>query len=353
MPIIQHLIVDEFGSFIAKKSERLLVTCQGEKRVEAPIMHLETVLVTGKGVSLSSDAVAACAEAGIPIHFLDSRGQPVGSFYSAGLAATVQTRRAQLQAREDGRGLHYALAIAEGKLRNQANLLKYMSKYRKEKQPEVYTAVRLLADEVLDHVVELERLASSIQHGAVDQAVGRTVDDVRGTLLSIEGRGSQKYWQAIGKLMLAEVDWPGRETQGATDPFNSALNYGYGILYSQVERSLVLAGLDPYAGFLHTDRPGKTALVYDAVEEFRQTVVDRTVMAVFNRGTGIELDERGRLTEEARRDLATKVLARLEAAEPYEEKRHPLRAIIQMQARRLAAYLRGERPTYEPFVASW
>ncbi|MBI1298736.1 CRISPR-associated endonuclease Cas1 [bacterium] len=352
MPIVQHLIVDEFGSFIAKKSERLQVTCQGEKRIEAPIMHLETVLVTGRGVSLSSDAVAACAEAGIPIHFLDQRGHPVGSFYSAGLAATVQTRRAQLQARDNERGLNYALAVAEGKLRNQVNLLKYMSKYRKEKQPETYEAVRLLADEVLDHVAELDRLTVQLR-SPLDRAAGRTVDDIRGTLLSIEGRGSQKYWAAIGKLLLAEVGWPGRRTQGATDPFNSALNYGYGILYSQVERALVLAGLDPYAGFVHTDRPGKVALVYDAVEEFRQTVVDRTVMAVFNRGTSVEQDERGRLTESSRRDLAAKVLARLEATESYEEKRHPLRAIVQMQARRLAAYLRGEREHYLPFIAGW
>ena len=41
----------------------------GEKRVEAPLMHLETVLVGGRGVSVSSDAVAACVEAGIPIHW--------------------------------------------------------------------------------------------------------------------------------------------------------------------------------------------------------------------------------------------------------------------------------------------
>lgn len=341
MPIIQHLIVDEFGSFIAKKSGRLRVTCQGEKRAEAPIMHLETVLVTGRGVSLSSDTVAACAEAGIPIHFLDRRGQPVGTFYSAGLTATVQTRRAQLLARDDARGLAFALAAAEGKLRNQANLLKYISKYRKKKAPAVYADVRLLADEVLDHLAELERLN------------GANVDACRGQLLSIEGRGAQKYWQGIGKLLLAAVQWPGRRTQGATDPFNSALNYGYGILYSQVERALVLAGLDPYAGFLHVDRPGKASLVYDAVEEFRQTVVDRTVMAVFNRGTAIDLDERGRLVAEARRDLARKVLARLEAAEPYEGKRHPLRSIIQRQARHLATFLRGERETYEPFIASW
>jgi CRISPR-associated protein Cas1 len=341
MAIIPHLIVEEFGSFIAKKSERLVVTCKGEKRLEAPLMHLETMLVAGRGVSLSSDVVAACAEQGIPIHFLNSRGQPVGSLYSAALTATVQTRRAQLLAREDGRSVAFAKAIAEGKLRNQANLLKYMSKYRKEKQPDLYEEVRLLADEVLDHLAELERLNAE------------RIDDCRGQLLSIEGRAAQKYWQGIGKLLLVDVKWPGRRTQGADDPFNSALNYGYGVLYSQVERALVLAGLDPYAGFVHVDRPGKASLVYDLIEEFRQTAVDRTIMAVFNRGTTVELDERGRLNDATRRGLAEKVLARLDAVELYQDKRHPLRQIIQMQARSLATFLRGDRAEYRPFVASW
>ena len=345
MARIQHLIVDEFGSFVAKHQGRLRVTCQGEPRLDAPIMHLETVLVTGKGVSLSSDVVAACAEEGIPIHFLDSRGQPVGSFYSAGLAATIATRHAQLAARDDGRALAVTLAIAEGKIRNQVNLLKYMSKNRKEKEAELFAAVRRLADEVQDHLAELDRVRL--------EPLYTTLDGCRGHLLSIEGRAAHKYWQAIGKLLLVEAGWPGRVTQGATDSFNSALNYGYGILYSQVERALVLAGLDPYAGFLHTDRPGKPSLVYDMVEEFRQTVVDRTVMALFNRGTAIEMDERGKLTEPARRSLAEKVLARLEAAEAYEEKRHPLRQIIQMQARHLATFLRGERGAYTAFVSTW
>jgi CRISPR-associated protein Cas1 len=179
------------------------------------------------------------------------------------------------------------------------------------------------------------------------------VDDVRGQILSVEGRGAQKYWAGIRHLLLVETEWPGRRSQGAADPVNSALNYGYGILYSQIERSLVLAGLDPYAGFLHVDRPGKSSLVYDAVEEFRQCVVDRTVMAIFNRGMAVTLDEQGRLTEESRRSVAEKVLARLEATERYEEKRHPLRAIIQMQARHLAGFLRGDRATYEPFVGGW
>ncbi len=341
MAIVQHLIVDEYGSFVGKKSERLSVTCQGEKRLEAPIMHLETVLITGRGIGLSSDAVAACAEAGIPIHFLDTTGHPVGSLYSATLTATIQTRRAQLQARDSGRGLAFAKGIATGKIRNQSNLLKYLSKNRREKQPEVYSEVRLLADEVLDHLAELERCA------------GETVDDCRGVLLSIEGRAAQKYWSGVKRLFLTEVDWPGRRTQGADDAVNAALNYGYGILYGQIERALVLAGLDPYAGFLHVDRPGKASLVFDLVEEFRQTVVDRTIIAIFNRAMAVELDEHRRLTETARRSIAEKVLARLDGAEPYEGKRYALRSIIQMQARHLATFLRGERATYEPFVSSW
>ena len=115
--------------------------------------------------------------------------------------------------------------------------------------------------------------------------------------------------------------WPGRETRGATDRFNSALNYGYGILYAKVEQALVLAGLDPYGGFLHADRPGKPSLVLDLIEEFRQTVVDRTIIGMVNKHVAIEQDENDRLTETTRKKIAEKVLERLESSEMYEKKR--------------------------------
>ncbi|NWG16531.1 MAG: hypothetical protein HXY41_07835 [Chloroflexi bacterium] len=37
----------------------------------------------------------------------------------------------------------------------------------------------------------------------------------------------------------------------------------------------------------------------------------------------------------------------------YEGQRHPLRQVIQTQARRLAAFLRGERDDYMPYKAEW
>lgn len=341
MAIIPHLVIEEFGTFISKKSERLVVTCQGEKRLEAPLMHLETVLVSARGVTLSSDAIAACAEGGIPIHVINQRGTPVSSLYSSALTATIETRRAQLLARLDRRGVDFAKASATGKIRNQATLLKYMAKNRRARQPELFDEVRLLADEVNDHLAELERWQ------------GDTVDECRGQLLSTEGRAAQKYWQGIGLLLPAARQWPGRRTQGAQDAVNAALNYGYGILYGAVERSLVLAGLDPYAGFLHVDRPGKPSLVFDLVEEFRQVTVDRTVVAMCNLGMELAQDEQARLMEGTRRTLAEKINARLDSVERYEEKRHPLRSIIQQQARHLAAFLRGERDAYTPFLAAW
>jgi len=350
MTITQHLIVEQFGSFIGKHSERLQVLKDGATLLQAPLLHLESVIIAGRGVSISADAVRECTERGIPIHFVSGTGTPYASLYSAGLTGTVLTRRAQLEAFKDGRGLTAALAFAAGKIQNQCNLLKYMGKYRKETAPEIYEELRRRADEVRDHVLELEQIT---RYPEVREDGRATVDDLRGELLSIEGRAAQRYWAGVKQVLPAELGWPGREGRGATDPVNAALNYGYGILYGQIERALVLAGLDPYAGFVHVDRPGKPSLTLDFIEEFRQPVVDRTIIGLANKGVQFEQDDRKRFTPETTRVLAAKVLDRMESAEPYEGKRHPLRAIVQRQARHLATFLRGERRAYEPFVASW
>jgi CRISPR-associated protein Cas1 len=234
-----------------------------------------------------------------------------------------------------------AKGFAAGKVANQANLLKYMAKYRKASDAELHEAVHAAAEEVRTHTQEIADLT------------GGQVEEIRPQVLSAEGRAASRYWAAVRSLLLVDLGWPGRRTRGATDPLNCALNYGYGVLYSQVERALVLAGLDPYAGYLHADRPGKPSLVLDLIEEFRQTVVDRSVLGLVNKGVSIALDERGRLDEPTRRTLAEKVLARMEAGERYERKKQPLRVILQMQARHVATFVRGDRAEYKPFVARW
>ena len=88
MPIIETLVVEEYGAFVGKKQGRVVVTVKDKTVAEAPLLHLQTIVVASNGVSVSSDVLAACCEEGIPIHFVDSRGRAYASVYSAGLTGT-------------------------------------------------------------------------------------------------------------------------------------------------------------------------------------------------------------------------------------------------------------------------
>ena len=339
------LIVDQFGAYVGKHSERLQVKCKGELLVEAPLLTLDNVLVIGKGISISADALALCAEHGVPVHCVSSRGEPYAALYAAGLGGTVQTRRAQYAAYHDARAA-LAASFAAGKIQNQARLLKYVAKNRREKDPLRYDALQAAASKVEAHQVEVRAWVS----------INRDLNDEtrRAALLSIEGRAAQAYWEGVRELVPPVLGWPGREGRGAADVFNAALNYGYAVLYGQVERAILLAGLDPYAGFIHVDRPGKPSLVLDLIEEFRAPVVDRALLGMLGQGVALQQDVEGRLEMETRRTLATRVLERIEeSSERYEGKRQKLRWILQSQARHVASFLRGERAAYKPFSSGW
>ncbi len=342
------LIADQYGAYVGRHSERIQVTLKRQLLAEAPALFLEQVLIIGKAISISADAVALCAGEGIPIHYLSPRGEPYAALYAAGLGGTVQTRRAQYEAYRDARGIAAAAAFARGKIQNQARLLKYAAKNRREKEPEVYAALHEAERAVQSHLAEIA--AWEIAAGA--QANG--LETLRATLLSAEGRAAQHYWAGLKLLVPGQLNWPGRLGRGARDPFNAALNYGYGVLYGQVERAIVLAGLDPYAGYIHVDRPGKPSLTLDLIEEFRAPIVDRAVLGLVGLGVELKQDEQGWLALDTRRALAERVLARLEeSSERYEGKKQKLRWILQSQARHLGAFLRGDRAAYEPFLMGW
>ena len=335
-----HLIIDTYGAYVGKHSERVVVRVKGEVQQEVPLLQIEHLLVIAGGVSLSSDVIRECTERGIPLNFLSRSGAPYATVIAPELTGTVKTRREQLLAFADERGVALAKAFAAGKLGNQANLVKYMAKYRKRLDRDLYEQVR-------ESSLEIERLAQEVRGLA-----GENVDAVRPQLLNLEGRAGRLYWQAMRELLIANVEWGGRETRGATDLVNSLLNYGYGVLYTQIQQAIILAGLDPYAGFVHVDRSGKTSLVFDLIEEFRQPVVDRTIFALLNKGRDLQIED-GKLADATRRTVADRVLERLEGEEFYEQKKHKLRTIIQSQARHVATFLRGEGRAYQAFVARW
>jgi CRISPR-associated protein Cas1 len=255
------------------------------------------------------------------------------------LTATVITRREQLAAYHDERGLEFARAVVRGKLNNQANLLKYFAKY-----------LRASGAEILPR---MEACIGALEAARRDAArvPGGVIDEARQGFLAIEGRSGKTYWQGVRLLLQDRVPFEGREHRGATDQVNAALNYGYGILYAQVWGAIMNAGLEPFAGFLHVDRPGKPSLVLDLIEEFRQPLVDRPVIAAFNKGTQLAMRD-GLLDEGSRRQVAQSVIERLDAEVPFRGKQYRLRSVIQMQARAVASFLRRDG-TYRPYSWKW
>lgn len=309
------------------------------EQVELPLFRIGEIIVTGGGVSVSSDLIEECCARGIPLSFVTPGGRPFAMLSSPMLTATVLTRREQMAAYGDRRGLDFARAIVRGKLGNQAALLKYFGKYVKTANPATF-----------------ERLSVAIRgiesrRREVDEVGGEHVDEARPALLAVEGAAGRHYWAGVRTLLDGHAAFEGREHRGAPDVVNSALNYGYGILYTQVWGALINAGLEPFAGFLHVDRPGKPSLVLDLIEEFRQPIVDRVVIAALTRGMKIETRE-GLLTEESRRQVAGAILERLEGEVGFRGRRHRLRSVIQIQARSAASYLRGGEP-YRAFAFKW
>jgi CRISPR-associated protein Cas1 len=338
---LSQIIVSGHGCFLSKKSARVVVKRpDGKVLYRFPMFRLSEIIVSSRGVGLSSDLLEECCERGIRIAFLSSSGRPYAMISSPMLNAVVTTRRQQLEAMNDDRGLHFSRTIVRGKIKNQAALLRYTGKYLKQADPSAYEKI----------IVAVEALHTHLR--AAIRVHGARIDDCRHELMGIEGVCGRIYWDAVNEVIKEKITFMGRETRGAQDEVNSLLNYGYGILYTQVWGAVLNAGLEPFAGFLHVDRPGKPSLVLDLVEEFRQPVVDRVVLAHVNPGVPIKM-QNGMLEAETKTVFAGKVMERLLSPEPYKGKHYQIRSIIQQQARRLASFLRRDAPSYRTFSFKW
>lgn len=334
-----QIILSGYGIFLSKKSERMLVRKGKDVIYQFPLFRLKDVVIASKGITISSDLIEELCLRGISLHFLSGTNKPYAMITSPMLTATIEARRGQLEALKDRRGLEFSKAIVYGKITNQERLLRYFGKYIKETDPERFNDIESIAREIKD----LRGIAKTIS--------GENIDDSRNTLIGLEGTAGRFYWEGVKEILTHRTEFFGRQTRGAIDPVNSLLNYGYGILYSTVWGALINAGLEPFAGFLHVDRPGKPSLVLDLIEEFRQPVVDRVVIAHINLGQDIKMTD-GLLDADTRRVIGEKILGRLESLETYKGKKYQIRSIIQMQARNLASFLRGQND-YKPFTFKW
>jgi len=270
----------------------------GEERI--PLYQVKRIWVLTSGVTISSKLVRACSRNFIDIVYFDGRGNPVARVFPPEANGVVAHRRAQYEAYLNGRGFDLARRVVYGKVVNQASALRRLASAKRDRYGELASAASKLVE-----------LSPRVFNCYDPQCV-----------IGVEGTAAQIYWSAISSA----YGLPSRD-HNAVDPFNLALNYGYGLLKYEVWRQSVIHGLDPYAGYLHVDKSGRPSLVLDLMEEFRPHV-DLMVIKARPREDWVE---GGILSREARGKLV-ELWLKLE-----------LERVVAKQVSNAVAHLEGRR----------
>jgi CRISPR-associated protein Cas1 len=225
------------------------------------------------------------------------------------------------------------------KMGNQAAVLRYFSKYRKKTSPEIGRQLMETSEQIRTFSTEVM---------ALDPASAT----VRAMAMGLEGHAASLYWQRLMALMPENFGFCGRVTRGANDPVNQCLNYVYGMLYGEVWRAVMKAGLDPYFGLMHGSIRDQGSLVFDLIEEFRAPFADRLIMGMLGRGFQPAIGERGSLKTRTRKQLALCFSKNWSKKIPWRSKRLAPEAILAQQARSVVRLFNREGE-YQPYKMRW
>lgn len=331
-----RILIDSYGAYLKKKGNRFVVEKEGGEE-EFSSDKVEQILIL-RGSAVSTDAISLAASKGIDIVLLERSGVPYARVYPCTLGGTTLTRRNQLEAYFSEKGVYLAKCFIRAKIENLAYFLKSLAKTRD-------------SDAIRDYSDRISGFSSRIN------ALEGKIDGIRSEILGIEGECSKIYFQALREVLPEKLYLGSRSKRPPKDIFNALLSYGYGILYSEVEKACIVSGLDAYLGYLHTDRYGKPSMVLDLIEEFRQAVVDRAMVTLAVRGEvserDVEVKQGYYLNESGRRKAAEATMHRLAAEINYKGKKITFADAITGQARNVVRYINGEANEYEPFIYRW
>ncbi len=258
-----QLVINSYGAYLKKSGDCFAIKNE-DKVVEVSCRKVDSIMITTSAY-LSTDALKLAMDNNIDIIFLDQFGDPFGRVWHSKLGSTTMIRRRQLEISGQDKGLELAKKWVIGKTDNQIDFLERLAKPREEEKAE-----------------KLKRAAGSLKDIRSKLAgLSGTIEEKRGTVMGLEGTAGRIYFQMLSGVMPERFKFDGRSRSPAKDEFNAMLNYCYGILYSLVEKGCIIAGLDPYIGFVHTDNYNKKSLVFDLIEPFR-IYGEETVVYLFS-----------------------------------------------------------------------
>ncbi|MCR5329631.1 MAG: type I-C CRISPR-associated endonuclease Cas1c [Lachnospiraceae bacterium] len=263
--LLNTLYITSTDYYLSLDGENIVIISGKSEAGRIPLHNLEAVVTCGfQGVSPA--LMGACSERNIDISFLSLSGKFLARV-SGRQKGNVLLRRQQYRLADNpDKAVLISKNFLTGKLFN--------SRWVIERGIRDHT-------ERLD-VECLKKVSENIKNslGSI-----RKCDNKEG-LRGIEGESASKYFSIFNELILQQKDdfiFRVRSKRPPLDPVNAMLSFAYTLLASMCTSALEIVGLDPYVGFMHTDRPGRCSLALDLMEELRSVFADRFVLSLINK----------------------------------------------------------------------
>ncbi|MBR0528952.1 MAG: type I-C CRISPR-associated endonuclease Cas1 [Ruminococcus sp.] len=338
--LLNTLYITSPDRYLSMDGENVVIQENGKELGRVPLHNLERIMTFGY-TGASPALMGKCAANGIELIFMSGIGKFLARVEGE-VNGNVLLRRQQYRYADDKKvSLDISKNIICAKLFNSR-----------------WTIERTLRDHPMRIDTEKFRACSEQLKTSINNAQNASdMDSLRG----IEGEGAQIYFSVFDDMILQQNNdftFSTRNKRPPRDNVNALLSFAYSLATSMCTSSLEAVGLDPYVGFMHTDRPGRRSLALDLVEEFRAPLCDRFVLTLINKkiitANDMVRQEDGAviLTDNGRRTFISAWQKRKddELKHPFLDEKMEWGIVPYAQSLLLARFIRGDIDAYPPFM---
>ena len=338
--LLNTLYVTSENSYLSLDGENVVVSEDQKEIGRLPLHNLEGIVSFGyRGTSPA--LMGACAERNIALCYLTPQGKFLARV-SGRIKGNVILREQQFASKNNEKiSLDIAKNCIIGKVHNARWVLE-----------------RAIRDHALQIDAEKVKTASGFLKNSLEQIQKcESKEQLRG----FEGEAASVYFSVFDQLILQQkkdFSFHGRNKRPPLDNVNALLSFVYTLLTNSITSALECVGLDPYVGYLHTERPGRASLSLDLIEELRAILADRFVLNLINKrmisGKNFSQKENGAvfMDDETRRTVITEWQNKKKEVitHPYLGEKVEWGMVPYVQAMLLARYLRGDLDGYPVFL---
>ncbi len=338
--LLNTLFILSEETYLSLDGENIVILAENSEKRRFPLHMLENIMCFSyKGASPA--LMGACAERKIGLSFFSPNGKFLAGVHGKEYG-NVLLRKQQYRISDDKeQGVQYAKNMMIGKVYNSRWTIERTARDHKERVD--YESIRKISVELQEGLLKI-----------------RTVDNID-QLRGIEGELASRYFSVFDELILNQKDdfiFQTRNRRPPMDRVNALLSFAYAVVERECANALRSVGLDPFVGFMHTDRPGRESMALDIMEEFRSILCDRFVLTLINTKTvrkdsfmkgddgAVLLNDKGRKIffnnwQNRKRELIT---------HPFLKEKMEWGLVPYIQALLLARTIRGDIEEYPPFL---